>query len=416
MLVGLDLPSAGGGTEAGIRFSHQGNCLSQRRNIVWVRGETFKAEWETTDLWQPKWGALPYVSDTPNNREGPQAREPSKCLKGQSYRERLAKEIFWSPATGGSKKDSNRAITPAVEAVSVPAHLAPPESLQAKQMCHLHAQLSLGQSCHRQKRFVSMHAGSLWSCPTLRDLVDYGLPGFSVGGFSRQEYWSILANNGCHTLLEHYISCCPSHQFPWIPGAARTPVTQAAAPPPHLALTGVGSSPPGQPQEQTPVDDPYAEVEIKPQVKPRGRVDKEEDPKLSHHLYKLEIKSTWSARRLYVYGIYKRTLRAPTEENALVLIAVDVGGKNTQDKGQIRIRATPTTGSEVNTVFEGILGRWGGLWLPARERTLTPVTQEKHLLFFILFYLTCSVDSFRIFFLFPSSIVVVDFIGTMKSN
>ena len=23
------------------------------------------------------------------------------------------------------------------------------------------------------------------------------------GGFSRQEYWSILANTGCHTLLEH---------------------------------------------------------------------------------------------------------------------------------------------------------------------------------------------------------------------
>ena len=29
-----------------------------------------------------------------NNREGPQAREPSKCLNGQSYRERLAKEAF----------------------------------------------------------------------------------------------------------------------------------------------------------------------------------------------------------------------------------------------------------------------------------------------------------------------------------
>ena len=61
--------------------------------------------------------------------------------------------------------------------------------------------------------------------------------------------------------------------------------------------------------------------------------------------------------RLCVYGMYKRTRRSPTKENALVLIAVDVGGKNTQDKGQIRIRATPTTGSEVNTVFEGILGR-----------------------------------------------------------
>ena len=34
------------------------------------------------------------------------------------------------------------------------------------------------------------------------------------GGFSRQEYWRILANTGFYTLLEHYISCCPSHQLP----------------------------------------------------------------------------------------------------------------------------------------------------------------------------------------------------------
>ena len=33
MLVGLDLPSAGGGTEAGVWPPHQGNCLSQRRNV-----------------------------------------------------------------------------------------------------------------------------------------------------------------------------------------------------------------------------------------------------------------------------------------------------------------------------------------------------------------------------------------------
>ena len=36
----------------------------------------------------------------------------------------------------------------------------------------------------------------------------------SERGFSRQEYWSILANTGCHTLLEHYISYFPSRQFP----------------------------------------------------------------------------------------------------------------------------------------------------------------------------------------------------------
>ena len=47
MSVGPDLPSAGGETEAGVR--------SPQRAIVLVRGETFKAESETADLWQPKW-------------------------------------------------------------------------------------------------------------------------------------------------------------------------------------------------------------------------------------------------------------------------------------------------------------------------------------------------------------------------
>ena len=47
-------------------------------------------------------------------------------------------------------------------------------------------------------------------------------------------------------------------------------VTAEATPLPHLALTEANPSPPGQPQEQTPVDDPHAEVEIKPQLKPRA--------------------------------------------------------------------------------------------------------------------------------------------------
>ena len=33
VLEGLDLPSAGGGTEAGFRRQHLGSCLSQRKNI-----------------------------------------------------------------------------------------------------------------------------------------------------------------------------------------------------------------------------------------------------------------------------------------------------------------------------------------------------------------------------------------------
>ena len=77
------------------------------------------------------------------------------------------------------------------------------------------------------------------------------------------------------------------------------------------------------------MDHPHVELEIKPQLKPRGSVAKEEDPKLSHQLYKLQIKSTLG--RLCVYGIYKRTWRAPTKENTLALTVVDIGGKNSQE-------------------------------------------------------------------------------------
>ena len=48
VLVGLDLLSTGGGTEAGVQSPYLGNCLSQRRKHLRLR------ESETTDLWQPK--------------------------------------------------------------------------------------------------------------------------------------------------------------------------------------------------------------------------------------------------------------------------------------------------------------------------------------------------------------------------
>ena len=67
MLVGLDLPLGGGGTESGVQSSQQGNCLSQRRNI--------KAESETADLWQPKWNenqtVLATAIHTLNREAGP---------------------------------------------------------------------------------------------------------------------------------------------------------------------------------------------------------------------------------------------------------------------------------------------------------------------------------------------------------
>ena len=138
------------------------------------------------------------------------------------------------------KKDNDRAITPVVEAVRVLVHSTSPGSLQAKQLCHLHAQLSLEQSCNRRKRCcVYTHR--------VTSVVSYSLQPCRLwparflcqrGGFSRQEYWSILADSVCHTLLEHCISCCPSCQLPWQPSAARTPATQVAAPSPHLPSQG----------------------------------------------------------------------------------------------------------------------------------------------------------------------------------
>ena len=68
MLLELDLPMADGETEAGVRPPFIGV-------IVWVRGETFKAESETADLWRPKWNknqtVLASVTPTLDRDEGP---------------------------------------------------------------------------------------------------------------------------------------------------------------------------------------------------------------------------------------------------------------------------------------------------------------------------------------------------------
>ena len=132
------------------------------------------------------------------------------------------------------------------------------------------------------------------------------------GGFSRQKYWSVLANTGCHTLLEHCISCCPSRQLTWCcqnpcdPSSCSTPTPGPHRGKPKSSRAATGANPSGR---------------------PGGSVPKEEDPTPPHELCKLQVKSG-----LCVYGIYKGSLRAPTRESALVLIALDTGGKNTQEE------------------------------------------------------------------------------------
>ena len=95
-----------------------------------------------------------------------------------------------------AQKDSDRARTPAVEAVCVPAHLVLPGSPQAKQLRHLHAQLSLGQSCHRQKKVLHLGAQGRFShvqhFVTLSTVacqasLSGGSPGKNTG-----VYWPIL--------------------------------------------------------------------------------------------------------------------------------------------------------------------------------------------------------------------------------
>ena len=79
------------------------------------------------------------------------------------------------------------------------------------------------------------------------------------------------------------------------------------------------------------MDDPHAEVKIKPQLKPRGSVTKEEDPKHPTSCASCRLNPRDQLGRLCFYGIYKRSVRAPTKENTLALIAVDIGGKNTEE-------------------------------------------------------------------------------------
>ena len=81
----------------------------------------------------------------------------------------------------------------------------------------------------------------------------------------------------------------------YAPVTAGAPGTLAAVPPLCPVLTEADPSAPGQPQEQTPVGGPHAEVRLEPQLSPRGRATKEEEKNLSMLLHKLQIKSLLSA-------------------------------------------------------------------------------------------------------------------------
>ena len=59
----------------------------------------------------------------------------------------------------------------------------------------------------------------------------------------------------------------------------------------HHVLTRADPIAPGQPQEQSLMDDPNTKVRIKSQLSPSGEVIEEEDRKSFHQFHKLHIKS-----------------------------------------------------------------------------------------------------------------------------
>ena len=78
------------------------------------------------------------------------------------------------------------------------------------------------------------------------------------------------------------------------------------------------------------MDDPHADVGIKPQMSFRGRVTKRIE-----NLFTSCISCRFNphdlAGRLYVHGLNKMTVSIHTKEKALALAAVNTGHKNTQE-------------------------------------------------------------------------------------
>ena len=84
--------------------------------------------------------------------------------------------------------------------------------------------------------------------------------------------------------------------------------------------------------------------------------------------------------RLCVYGIYKKILRAPTKENALVLIAVDIEGRTHRSRTRLESELPPQQVQRPAQCWRASQG--GEVDCDSQQGwTLTAVTQEKHLLF-----------------------------------
>jgi len=82
-------------------------------------------------------------------------------------------------------------------------------------------------------------------------------------------------------------------------------------------------------------------VEIKPQLKSRGMWLRKKTQNLPTSCTSCRLNPHDQLSRLCVYGIYKRPLRAPTKENALVLIAVELQARTQRRRTRLESELPP---------------------------------------------------------------------------
>ena len=151
------------------------------------------------------------MPDAWNNREGPQAREPSKCLNRQSCKGKLAKEPSDHQLPEAQKK-TDRAITPVAEAVHVPAHLVASGSPQPQQLCHLHCQPSWSRAATGGKKKSCIYAKQ--GCFIPFNPVNCGWPGISVSGVLQARILEWVATPFYSTIFPAAIAT-NSHEYLW---------------------------------------------------------------------------------------------------------------------------------------------------------------------------------------------------------
>ena len=101
---------------------------------------------------------------------------------------------------------------------------------------------------------------------------------------------------------------------------------------------------------------PTTEVEIEPQLEPRGSVAKEEDPEPSHQLGKLQVQSQDQLGRRGLWTLQEATESAHRRKRA----RSDSRGQWRQGHtgvGPDETLSCPTAGPETSTGLEGIPGR-----------------------------------------------------------